>query len=66
MYRGKYPDRLEQYFSLLSELRENYDKTIVLKGNILLNKILPESARSTKDMDLGVQKYRLQGKNRPF
>ena len=54
MYRGKYPDRLEQYFSLLSELRENYDKTIVLKGNILLNKILPESARSTKDMDLDI------------
>ena len=54
MYRGKYPDRLEQYFRLLLELRENYDKTIVLKGNILLNKILPELARSTKDMDLDI------------
>ena len=45
---------LEDYFGLFMSISENYPDLISIKGNILLNKILPYKARSTKDLDMDI------------
>lgn len=46
--------KLDIYFDLFKRLSDACDGRIFLKGNILLNKLLPETARATKDLDASV------------
>ena len=46
---------VEYYVSLFLELTQGISRECVLQGNILLNMLLPNEARATKDLDFKVQ-----------
>lgn len=48
------PTLVDIYFDLYLKLQEEVGEDIILKGNILLNKILPDNARSTIDLDTSI------------
>lgn len=50
---------LEVYTDLFLELSAGVRDKVALKGNILLNMLLSESARGTKDLDIDVCSYEL-------
>ena len=50
----KLPNELDIYMELFLKLAEKYDDLVCLRGNILLNQILSNQARSTKDLDIHV------------
>lgn len=45
---------IDFYLDLFLEITNYIKDSIFLKGNILLNKLLPEMARATKDLDFDV------------
>lgn len=45
---------IDMYFDLFVKMAEGIHDKVFLKGNILLNKLLPNSARTTQDLDFSV------------
>lgn len=48
------PTLLDTYFDLFVEMSTAMQNAVSLKGNILLNKLLPNRARSTADLDMSI------------
>ena len=48
------PTLIDIYFDLFLKLQGEVGDDIVLKGNVLLNKLLPDTARSTVDLDASI------------
>lgn len=49
-----YSSILDVYIDLFLNMASKVNNEIILKGNVLLNKLLPDTARGTVDMDLSV------------
>ena len=45
---------LDRYFDLYLELARSVKDVVILKGNILLNKLFSDTARLTRDLDLSI------------